>query len=413
MKKIPNKWLLIFVVLLFLSAATGYALKNYVFKEKIVPQPTKTFVDDDEVSTWSTSTWEISTLTWSTEETESGSISTTDKQEFDWDKTLGTPSVFSKHEYVLISWIPSSYELQTVYIGLYDTTDKVITYLPYDYHIPNYKGETNKSLGNLDSKQLKEYLLSQGIRLTGTFTIDKDVISDLFTKVMTSGDYTINYKDEKGESRTITVKSKDHLYNLLGKDNISNFTVLEQLHNELSKLLQQYNQDYMSKMSMNPDVMTTDSLYSDPRVLSITGKYLTQKQVNSKFFSVDENSEYLKSLINDDFTQYQEMIKAKEQEKQKIIEQSKQELEQLQSQLTQSWTVGSGSISTGSTLTWSTSTGTVTTTVTTTTNTINSTSTGITSTWSTSTGTVNETKKETLKEKMERLRKEKASSVTQ
>lgn len=293
-------------LLLILALTVGGWVGAYIYKQNtkpkvgqgvVTPPPAPSFTDSEE----------------SEEDEETDSTEKEDKEQTDENTsdTEVTGDKTSKDIYVLISGLPPSYDLQDVLIGLYNLSSQEITYFPYDYYIWEFNGKKNVSLGNLDPSQLKNYFVSQGVQIKDQVIVDSEMVADLFTKVMSGKDYELTWLNEKNQKVKIVVKTSPHLFNIMAKDNLNRFVVLEQLHNQLIKLLVENNEDVKKKLAgLDPETLTSENLYDREKLLSITGKNFQKKQIWGKFFSVDEESKYFNAFLESDLTPYLDTLPA-------------------------------------------------------------------------------------------------------
>lgn len=232
--------------------------------------------------------------------------------------------VKSKYSYILIAWLSASQNLQNTLVSLYNTELKTITYLPYDYYIEEYMWQKDVSIWSLTIDQIRDYLTISWVTISDQVLVDQDTIFDLFTSTMSWDEYILSYVDDSWKKIDVPVKTKAHLYNLISKDNLSQYKNLEQLHNTILNLLVKSNVTIWKILVNTKDINFDDkTLYKEWDFSSVTSKWFEKQQLNWKFFSMDVDHKFLKSLLTWDFTEYtkyrDDEIKTKKEEDDKKL----------------------------------------------------------------------------------------------
>lgn len=316
--KLSRFWIYLVLILFVLGLWTWYWAKTYLKQETPIPTPKPVVTTTEEEDTVETTTDTLPVNETKEDKTEiveedSKTIENTDKTDIKKvEKKTDDKNVWtSKYSYILIAWLSASLNLQNTLVWLYNTELKTVTYLPYDYYIEKYWDKTDVSIWNMTIDEIRDYLTSQGIKITDQVSIDQDIIFDLFTSTMSWDEYVITYLDEKWEKVEMPIKTKAHLYNLISKDNLNQYKNLEQLHNTILDLLIKNNLT-ISKVFKDTKGITLnqETLYKKWDFLSITDKLFEKKQINWKFFSVDKEHKYLKELITWDLSNYAKILEA-------------------------------------------------------------------------------------------------------
>jgi len=226
-------------------------------------------------------------------------------------------SNLSKDKYYLISWISASYDLQSVLVWLYNLRTKEISYLPYDYYIWKFNWKEDRSLWYLSSEELRTFFIWKWINIKDTIKIDRSIIFDLFTNTMSVDDYIITYIWKDGKKVEIPIKNKAQLLNLLWKDNLNNFWILEQLDTKIINLLVKNNitiSDYFNKDSLDKltdgDLLNYETIRKSKNYLTIESKKFKKEQINSILFSVDKDFKYLLDLKTNNFWDYYKYLQS-------------------------------------------------------------------------------------------------------
>lgn len=314
--KLSKFWIYLILILFIIWLGGWYWIKSYLKKLTPTSTPIVKKIESKTETTTTTTTKKDKDIkeTTSTEEIDA-ETTITDTSITTWDKEIkNIPK--SKYSYILISWLSASLNLQNTLVALYNTELKNITYLPYDYYIEEYESQKDISIWNLSIDQIRDYLTSKWITIIDQVNIDQDVIFDLFTSIMSWDEYVITYEDEKWQEIDIPIKTKAHLYNLISKDNLNQYKNLEQLHNTILNLLIKNNITIWQVFKTPEEInFTKDTLYKIGDFGSITEKWFEKKQINWKFFLVDNNHKYLEALISWDFTNYKKYLEEKKKEK--------------------------------------------------------------------------------------------------